>query len=89
MTYKWMKDRQEIPDAKNIDKLTITSFSSENQGNYTCNVVSGRQSVESESASLRLGMNLLTYIICIVLVMIIILLLCVYCPKHNVEVEYL
>ena len=55
LTYRWMKDRQDIPGAKTIDKLTILSFSSENQGKYSCNVSGGQQSIESKPASLGLG----------------------------------
>jgi hypothetical protein len=51
-----MKDGQEIPDSNN-DKLAIVSFSSDNQGCYSCIVVGGQQSIESEPVSLGLGMN--------------------------------
>ena len=56
LTYRWMKDGQDIPGAKTINKLTILSFSSENQGKYSCNVSGGQQLVESNPASLGLGM---------------------------------
>ena len=59
LAYRWMKDGQEIPDS-NTDKLTIISFSSDNTGCYSCNVIGGQQSIESKPASLGLGMNLLT-----------------------------
>ena len=55
LSYRWMKDGQDIPDTKNTDKLTILSFSSENQGKYSCNVIGGQQSIESKPASLGLG----------------------------------
>ena len=63
LTYRWMKDGEEISDIKNTDELTITSFSSDNQGNYSCIVSGGQQSIESKPASLRLGMYL-TYMLC-------------------------
>ena len=57
-----MKNGEEISDTKTINKLTITSFSSDNQGKYSCNVIGGQQSIESEPASLGLGMCL-TYML--------------------------
>ena len=54
-----MKDEEEIPDAKNTDKLNIASFCSENQGEYSCIVSGGQQSVESEPALLALGTMIL------------------------------
>jgi hypothetical protein len=54
-----MKDGQEIPDSNN-DKLTIVSFSSDSQGCYSCIVVGGQQSIESNAASLGLGMFLIS-----------------------------
>ena len=59
LAYRWMKDGQEICDFDS-DKLTIASFSSDNQGCYSCIVVGGQQSIESKPALLGLGMNLLT-----------------------------
>ena len=56
LTYRWMKDGQDIPDTKNVNELTILSFSNENQGIYSCNVSGGQQLVESNPASLGLGM---------------------------------
>ena len=56
LTYKWMKDGKEISDAKDTENLTITSFSSVNQGHYSCIVNGGQQSIESKPATLRLGM---------------------------------
>ena len=55
LTYKWMKDREEVSDIEVDEKLTITSFSNQDQGNYTCLVSGGRQSIESTPASLGLG----------------------------------
>ena len=55
LTYKWMKDREEISDVKSTDKLTIVSFSNRDQGNYSCIVRGGQQSIESKPASLGLG----------------------------------
>ena len=61
LSYKWIKDGVDISDAKCIgadtDTLTITSFSSENQGNYSCIVSGDQQSVESKPALLGLGID--------------------------------
>ena len=59
LAYRWTKDGQKIPNSNN-DKLTIISFSSDDQGCYSCIVIGGQQSIESKPASLGLGMNLLT-----------------------------
>ena len=56
LTYQWMKDGEEISDAKDTEKLTITSFSTQDQGNYLCIVKGGQQSIESKPALLGLGM---------------------------------
>ena len=55
LIYKWMKDGKKISDDLKSDKLTISSFSSENQGNYLCIVSGGRQSIESKPAALGIG----------------------------------
>ena len=55
LTYQWMKDGQELHSAEDTGKLTIASFSIENQGNYLCNISSSLQSVESRPALLGLG----------------------------------
>ena len=59
LNYKWIKDEEEISDARyfgaDTNKLIITSFVSENQGNYLCCVTGGQQSVKSKPATLQLG----------------------------------
>ena len=55
LTYRWMKDGQEIHCAEDTGKLLIASFFSENEGKYLCIVSSGLQSVESKPALLGLG----------------------------------
>ena len=60
LTYRWMKDGQELHSAEDTGKLTIASFSSENQGNYLCIISSSLQSVESKPALLGLGTQQLT-----------------------------
>ena len=55
LTYKWMKDGAGVSDAQISDRLTITSFANQDQGNYTCLVSGGRQSIVSTPALLGLG----------------------------------
>jgi hypothetical protein len=55
LNYRWMKDGQEIHNAEDTEKLTIASFSSENQGKYLCIISSSQQSIESKPALLGLG----------------------------------
>ena len=55
LAYRWMKDGQELHSAEDTGRLTIASFSSENQGNYSCIVSSCLQSFESKPALLGLG----------------------------------
>ena len=55
LTYKWMKDGKEVSDIQVDEKLIITSFSNQYQGNYTCLVSGGYQSIESRPALLGLG----------------------------------
>ena len=59
LSYKWIKDGEAISDVNcngtDKDKLTITSFSSANQGCYLCTVNGDEQYVESKPALLGLG----------------------------------
>ena len=59
LSYKWTKDGEAISDANcngaDKDKLTITSFSSANQGYYLCTVNDDEQYVESMPALLGFG----------------------------------
>ena len=62
LTYRWMKDGQELHSAKDAGKLTIASFSSEKEGYYSCIISTSLQSFESKPALLRLGTQQLTYL---------------------------
>ena len=55
LTYKWMKDGEGVSEVQVDEKLAITSFSNQDQGNYTCLVSGGQQSIESTPALLGLG----------------------------------
>ena len=57
--YKWRRNGQDIthPKCSGIDTstLTISCFSSEHEGNYTCIVSDGKEVLESAPAKLKLG----------------------------------
>ena len=60
LTYRWMKDGQELHSAEDADKITIPSFSTEEEGYYSCIISTRLQSYESKPALLRLGTQQLT-----------------------------
>ena len=60
LTYRWMKDGQELHSAEDAGKLTIPSFSSENEGYYSCIISTSLQSIESKPVLLGLGTQELT-----------------------------
>ena len=64
LTYRWMKDGQELHSAEDTGKLTIPSFSTEKEGYYSCIISSTLQSFESKPALMRLGTQQLTVHIC-------------------------
>ena len=59
LTYKWKKDGEDITDPNcsgmNTPVLTITSFSYETQGKYTCEVKNDHKTITSNSAKLELS----------------------------------
>ena len=60
LTYRWMKDGQELHSAEDASKLAIPSFSTEKEGYYSCIISSTLQSFESKPALLGLGTQQLT-----------------------------
>ena len=60
LTYRWMKDEQELHSAEDTGKLTIPSFSTEKEGCYSCIISTSLQSLESKPALLSLGTSQLT-----------------------------
>ena len=60
LSYYWMKDGETIADSHplnflgfNTSTLSITSFSPENEGSYTCVVKNEFDSLESNAANLK------------------------------------
>ena len=60
LTYRWMKDAQELHSAEDTGKLTISSFSTDKEGYYSCIISTSLQSFESKPALLTLGTQQLT-----------------------------
>ena len=79
LSYKWTKDGKAISDANcngaDKDKLTITSFSSANQGCYLCTVNGDEQYVESMPALLGLGTHFYINFMCYILLDILLYVL--------------
>ena len=60
LSYNWKKNGQDITDSDNCTgtdtaALTITSFTEENQGQYTCIVKNHIKTVESRPTKLKLS----------------------------------